>query len=100
MIVVDTSALMAIARAEANADRLRSCLQASTQVVMSAGTPAEVLVVSGHRGLRTAILDVIEELGITIVPVMCEDAHAVAAAHHSWGRGVHPAGLNFGDCFA
>jgi ribonuclease VapC len=100
VIVVDTSALMAIARAEANADRLKSCLQASTEVVTSAGTLAEALVVSGHRGLRTAILDVIDELGIAIVPVMDEDSHAVADAHHRWGRSVHPAGLNFGDCFA
>lgn len=100
MIVIDTSALMAIARDEANADRLKSCLQASPLVIMSAGTLAEALVVSGHRGVRAAILEMIDDLGIAIVPVTSRHAHDVAAAHHRWGRGVHPAGLNFGDCFA
>jgi ribonuclease VapC len=100
VIVVDTSALMAIARAEANADRLKSCLQASSLLVMSAGTLAEALVVAGHRGMRAAILEMVADLDIAIVPVTGQDAHDVAAAHHRWGRGAHPAGLNFGDCFA
>lgn len=33
-------------------------------------------------------------------PVAPVDADKVADAYDRWGKGVHPAGLNFGDCFA
>nr|QQZ51979.1 type II toxin-antitoxin system VapC family toxin [Phenylobacterium glaciei] len=39
-------------------------------------------------------------LGLTIVPVSEAAASRVALAYNQWGKGVHPAGLNFGDCFA
>jgi len=35
-----------------------------------------------------------------IGPVGAPAAHAAADAHDRWGRSMHPAGLNFGDCFA
>jgi ribonuclease VapC len=35
-----------------------------------------------------------------VVPVTEYDALKVAEAYSKWGKGVHPAGLNFGDCFA
>ena len=36
----------------------------------------------------------------TSTPVAPMDADTVADAYDRWGKGVHPAGLNFGDCFA
>lgn len=36
----------------------------------------------------------------TSAPVAPMDADTVADAYDRWGKGVHPAGLNFGDCFA
>lgn len=36
----------------------------------------------------------------TSTPVAAVDADKVADAYDRWGKGVHPAGLNFGDCFA
>jgi ribonuclease VapC len=38
--------------------------------------------------------------GIAIEPVTTEQAHAARQAFHDFGKGRHPAGLNFGDCFA
>lgn len=38
--------------------------------------------------------------GITIVPFTVEQAHIARQAFHDFGKGRHPAGLNFGDCFA
>lgn len=42
----------------------------------------------------------ISGLGFTIVPVMAASAHRIAAAYSRWGKSVHPASLNYGDCFA
>jgi ribonuclease VapC len=39
-------------------------------------------------------------LGCEVVPVSDPDAVAVAAAYTKWGKGIHRAGLNYGDCFA
>ena len=39
-------------------------------------------------------------VGIVIEPVTVEHAHAARQAFHDFGRGRHPAALNFGDCFA
>jgi uncharacterized protein with PIN domain len=40
-----------------------------------------------------------DELGFEIVSVTAS-ARPIAAAHARWGRGSHPTGLNFGDCFS
>jgi ribonuclease VapC len=42
----------------------------------------------------------IEGLGLEIVAVTAASARRIAKAYERWGRGLHPAGLNFGDCFA
>lgn len=39
-------------------------------------------------------------LGIEIVVVTEDSARRVAESYARWGKGIHPASLNFGDCFA
>ena len=39
-------------------------------------------------------------VGIEIEPVTAGQAHLARQAFHDFGKGRHPAGLNFGDCFA
>jgi ribonuclease VapC len=46
------------------------------------------------------VSSIIERLGFQIVAVTPASAGRVAKAHQQWGRGLHPAALNFGDCFA
>jgi ribonuclease VapC len=38
--------------------------------------------------------------GIIIEPFSVEQAHIARQAFHDFGKGRHPAGLNFGDCFS
>jgi ribonuclease VapC len=38
--------------------------------------------------------------GFAIVPVTSTTAYRAGAIYARWGIGIHPAGLNFGDCFA
>ena len=100
MIVVDTSALLAILQNEAEADAIEIILDAETEILMSASTLAEALIVAGRRGKDGAMAALIARLRIEIIPVTAPTAERVAAVYSRWGKGVHPARLNFGDCFA
>ena len=100
MIAVDTSALMAIVLFEPEASRCIDCVGVEAQVLASAATVAEALIVAGRRGVAEEMARLIDGLGLEIVPVSGASARRSAAAYSRWGKGVHPASLNFGDCFA
>jgi len=100
VIVLDTSALVAILQGEPEAARLRQRIAEGEGLIMSAGTAAEALILSGQRGIRQKLEGMLKELAVEIVPLMAADITQVADAYARWGRGNHPAGLNFGDCFA
>ena len=100
MIAVDTSALMAIVLGEANADACMAMLETEPVVLISAGTVAEALIVAARRKVAEEMAKLIDGLGFDVVTVTAASARRIAAAYENWGKGVHPAGLNFGDCFA
>ncbi len=100
MIVLETSALMAIVLDEPRAADITEVMTSADELAISAATVAEALIVARRRGVGDAMAALIAGLGVTIAPVTPPDAEAVADAYDRWGRGVHPAGLNFGDCFA
>ena len=100
MIAVDTSALMAIILAEPEAEACIKALEAEAEVLISAGTVAEAMIVAARRNVGQEMADLIDGLGLNVVTVAAAGARRVAEAHERWGKGVHPAGLNFGDCFA
>lgn len=100
MIVVDTSALMAILLGEATAEACSQVLEREDDILISAGTLAEALIVANGRGVGGPLRDLVTGLGMETVPVTAATAQDVAVAYARWGRGLHPAGLNFGDCFA
>lgn len=100
MIAVDTSALMAIVLNESEADACITALEAEERVLLSAGTLAEVLIVAARRNIVEELSSLIDGLGFEIVSVTPASARRIAQAYQQWGKGVHPAGLNFGDCFA
>jgi len=100
MIVVDTSALMAIVLDEAEADACNAALSAEDDLLISAGTMAEALIVSARRNVGEEVARLIDGLGFEIVSVTSASARRIAEAYERWGKGVHPAALNFGDCFA
>ena len=100
MIAVDTSALMAIVLGEADADACMATLETEPVVLISAGTVAEALIVAARRKVAKEMSKLIDGLGFDVVTVTAASARRIAAAYENWGKGVHPAGLNFGDCFA
>ena len=100
MIAVDTSALMAILLDEPEAEACIGVLEGEGALLISAATVAEALVVAARRGVGEEMARLIDGLGFEIVAVTAASASRVATAYGNWGKGIHPAGLNFGDCFA
>jgi len=100
MIMVDTSALMAILLNEPQADACSEILNQSDPIFISAGTLAEALIVAAGRNLSKELSRLIDGLQMQIIPVSTANAHRVADAYRKWGKGNHKAKLNFGDCFA
>jgi ribonuclease VapC len=100
MIAVDTSALMAIVLNEPEADACVAALEADDDLLISAGTVAEALIVAVRRNVGEEMERLIDGLGFEVVSVTPASARRIAHAYESWGRGVHPAALNFADCFA
>jgi ribonuclease VapC len=91
---------MAIVLNEPDADACSDALAQSDQLLISAATIAEALIVAERRSVGTEMTTLINGLGLDIVTVTPAAARRVAQAYARWGKGIHPAGLNFGDCFA
>ncbi|TQF29581.1 type II toxin-antitoxin system VapC family toxin [Bradyrhizobium sp. UNPA324] len=100
MIAVDTSALMAIVLDEPQANACIAALESADEILISAATAAESLIVAARRGVQEEMQNLIANLGFNVISVTRASAERVAQIYSRWGRGIHPAGLNFGDCFA
>jgi predicted nucleic acid-binding protein len=87
VIAVDTSALMAIALGEAKADACITVLEAETEVLISAGTVAEALIVAARRNVADEVTEIIDGLGFDVVTVTLASARRIAQAYERWGQG-------------
>jgi len=102
-MVIDTSALVAILLNEPERRAFNQQIEADDVRLLSAGTFVETsIVIESRKGLRArAELDLfLVTANIEIVPVSAEHAEIARDAYRTYGKGKHPAGLNFGDCFA
>jgi ribonuclease VapC len=102
-MVIDTSALLAILQDEPERGSFNSAIEAADSRRMSAATWVEISIVIetryGAEGL--AGLDLfVDRAGIELVPVDLDQARAARRAYSRFGKGRHPAGLNYGDCFS
>jgi ribonuclease VapC len=61
---------------------------------------SEAFIVATGQNRVSEISNLIARLKMTVVPVTEATARQVGAAYARWGKGMNPAGLNFGDCFA
>ncbi len=91
---------MALLLSESSAEKIADILETDQQIVISAGTLAEALIVAGRRGVLDEMKLLLQGLGIEVQHVDEQAAWAVSDAYCTWGKGLHRAGLNFGDCFA
>jgi ribonuclease VapC len=103
-MIVDTSALVAILRAEPDAARYATAIAADEDPRISAVNFVEAAVVvdGGRDPIASRRFDeLIAAAQISIVPVTERHARLAREAYRDFGKGSgHPAKLNFGDCFA
>ena len=102
-MVIDTSAVIAILRAEPDADRLIAALAAAPDRRMSTASVLESCMVmqarfgdAGEREVDTFL----QRLRVDVIPFTEDHLHLARSAFRRFGKGRHPAALNFGDCFA
>ena len=100
MIVVDSSALMAILLKEPLRDACIDVLDRLTDRYISAGTLTEALIVAEGRNVGGGMLSLVDALEVNVLPVTPETPYEALLAFRQWGKGRHPAGLNYGDCFS
>lgn len=105
MIVVDTSAIIAIFRRQPDAPAIARKLEEAGQAYVAAATVLETsIVLRSLKGLSAEdaerwLDEFIAEAALTVVPMTADHVRAARAAHLSFGKGTgHPARLNFGDC--
>jgi len=102
-MVIDTSALVAILTREPSAERLVAAIDADTRRLISAATVVELsLVMLGRYGEAGdgQIDRLLAGLAATVVPVGVAQVSLARDAALRFGRGRHPAALNYGDCFS
>jgi ribonuclease VapC len=102
-MVIDTSALVAILFDEPDAERFEIAIESDPRRLMSAASVLEAAMVVetrlGEAGGRELDL-LLYKAQIDIVAVTVEQVEVARYAFRTYGKGRHPAGLNYGDCFA
>jgi ribonuclease VapC len=102
-MVIDTSAIIAILQAEPDAERLTLAIQAAAMPCISAASVVEAGIVTQRRrgDAGEHDLDVLlHELGVAVMPLTPDHTRFARSAFRRFGKGRHPAALNFGDCFS
>ena len=102
-MIVDSSAIMAIILNEPDEPAIVEAMLDAQRLLMSSATWLESgIIVDRHRNpdLAGRFGALIAELAIEIVPVSADHARIARDAHARFGRGVHRARLNYGDCFS
>jgi len=102
-VIVDSSALLAVLLREPDSQRYETAIATAPECRMSAVNVLETTIVVEGRGGAAAgheLDNFLERAGIALAPVTTEQVQAARIAWRRFGKGNHPARLNFGDCFA
>jgi len=102
-MILDTSSVIAILAAEPDSELYIDAISRVPRCRISAGNFLELSIVIeaqfGAEVLRQCDA-LFRRAGIVIEPVTVEQAHTARQAFHDFGKGRHPAALDYGDCFA
>lgn len=102
-MVLDTSAIMAILRQETEAPQFAQAIESDPLRLVSTATLFEAWIVATSRVGAAGGEDLDELmsiLSVEIVPVTEDHLRLARDGYARFGKGRHPAGLNFGDCFS
>lgn len=102
-MIVDTSALIALIQNEPAAEQVAAALSGTRDPVIGAPTLTETLIVlTARQGpvARTVFDRLRSEINLSVAEFTTDHAYAAQRAYLQYGRGNHPAALNFGDCMS
>ena len=102
-MILDSSAILAILFAEPGHERLLERINAASAVAVGGPTVLEAAIVLGARTRkdpRPVLHEFLRDAEAEIVPFGPDHYHAAVDAFLRFGKGRHPAGLNFGDCMS
>ena len=101
-MIVDTSALLAVLFREEEAQRFEALIAASSCRMSVANVLEAALVVEGRGGRQAgdALDEFLAVAEIAATPISTDQLEVAHEAWRRYGKGNHPAALNFGDCFA
>jgi ribonuclease VapC len=100
-VIVDASALLAVVLAETDAARYATAIATADRVRIASVTWFEAAMQVDAGGDEFAVSrfdDFIRDFSIQIIPFTAEHARHARMGRRLYGRGNHPARLNFGDC--
>jgi ribonuclease VapC len=102
-VIIDSSALIAILYSEPEGRDFQNKVAQASQPMMSTASFLESAIVADRaqdKGYGQVLDLLVDALGIEMMPVTMEQARVAREAFRTYGKGAHPAALNFGDCFA
>ncbi|MDX2193242.1 MAG: type II toxin-antitoxin system VapC family toxin [Gemmatimonadales bacterium] len=102
-MLLDSSAMIAIVLGEPDAERLERQLATAPSLAIGAATLLEATIVLSARlgeDARGRVSRFILEAGVEVLPVTSAHVDIGMDAWLRFGKGRHPAALNFGDCLA
>ena len=101
-MIVDTSALLAVLFREDEAQRFEALIATSPCRMSVANVLEAALVVEGRGGRQAgdALDEFLAAAEIAAEPITTDQLGVAREAWRRYGKGNHPAALNFGDCFA
>jgi len=102
-MVLDTSAVLAILQDEPERRKFNEAIEAAETRSLSTASLVECSMIVESRFGADGIRDLdllVAKAQISLAPVDEEQADLARRAFRKYGKGRHPAGLNFGDCFS
>ncbi len=100
-MIVDSSALIALIFREPEAERIVASLAEAELVAIGAPTLAETAIVLAAKlgeASRAILSRLVEDLDLVVLPFTAAHGREAREAFLRFGRGRHPAALNYGDC--
>jgi ribonuclease VapC len=102
-VIIDSSAMLAIVLRECDGRRYLRAVLTAAHRRMSVSNWLEATMVVDRRGNAVAVdrlEDFMQGARVELMPVSVSQATIARRAWRTFGRGIHPARLNYGDCFA
>ena len=102
-MVLDTSAVVAILQNEPERRKFNEAIEASESRSISTASFVECSMILESRYGADGVRDLdlfIAKAQVSLMPVDEEQADLARRAYRKFGKGRHPAGLNFGECFS